>query len=156
VAPVVAPPAPSRDVLDLRALSAGQLQMLDRDLRRCEARTAGAGGVAVAARFRECAFRTLAHNSLAQRFNATLAVTLTHGLRGGCKARLLSLAGMVRAVADEAEAMLRELNSRVNWSRRERRNLHALRALARDIRAGLPLGAWRRDCTDPGLTQLVE
>jgi hypothetical protein len=111
------------------------------------ARVGGAGGVPAAARFRGCAFRELAHSSISQRLNAVLALTLTRRLHGGsCRDSLLAFAGVVRAVAGEAEGMLRELNSTLRWDARERSRVRALRELARDTRRHLNRRAWRRDC----------
>ena len=142
-----APYDATREALDLRALSAGQLLTLDHRLRGCVARVGGAGGVPAAARFRECAFRELAHSSISQRLNAVLALTLTRRLHGGdCRDSLLAFAGVVRVVAAEAEGMLRELNSTLRWDARERARVRALRRLARDTRHHLSRRAWRRDC----------
>jgi hypothetical protein len=137
----------TREARDLTALSAGQLLTLDHRLRGCMARLGGAGGVPAAARFRECAFRELAHSSISQRLNAVLALTLTRRLHGGsCRDSLLAFAGVVRIVAAEAEGMLRELNSTLRWNERERMKVRALRKLARDTRDDLNPRAWRRDC----------
>jgi hypothetical protein len=143
-----APYDASREALDLRALSAGQLLRLDHTLRGCMVRVGGDGGVPAAARFRECAFRELAHNSISQRFNAVLALTLTRRLHGGsCRDGLLAFAGVVRVVAAEAEEMLRELNGTLRWDARERTKVRALRRLARETRHDLSARAWRRDCS---------
>ena len=76
-----------------------------------------------------------------------LALTLTRRLHGGsCRDSLLAFAGVVRAVAGEAEGMLRELNSTLRWDARERSRVRALRELARDTRRHLNRRAWRRDC----------
>jgi hypothetical protein len=142
-----APYDATREALDLRALSAGQLLTLDHRLRGCMARVGGAGGVPAAARFRECAFRELAHSSISQRLNAVLALTLTRRLHGGsCRDSLIAFAGVARVVAAEAEGMLRELNSTLSWDARERTRVRALRELARDTRHHLNPRAWRRDC----------
>lgn len=145
------------EALDLRTLSAGQLLALDHQLHRCLVQVGGAAGLPAAARFRTCAFRELAHNSISQRFNAMLALTLTRRLRGGnCRANLLAFAGVAQIVAVEAESMLRELNGLQTWTARQRAEVRALRSLARDTRARLASRAWRRDCGHPEFGQLVE
>lgn len=137
----------TREALDLRALSAGQLLSLDHKLRGCMARVGGAGGVPAAARFRECAFRELAHSSISQRLNAVLALTLTRRLQvGSCRDSLIAFAGVVRVVAVEAEGMLRELNSTLHWDARERTKVRTLRKLARDTRDHLNPRVWQHDC----------
>ena len=147
VSRVQAPYDVTREALDLRALSAGQLLTLDHKLRGCMATVGATGGVPAAARFRECAFRELAHSSISQRLNAVLALDLTRRVHGGsCRDSLLAFAGIARVVAAEAEGMLRELNSTLQWDARERMKVRALRALARDTRQHLDPRAWRRDC----------
>lgn len=145
------------EALDLRSLSAGQLGALDHELTRCLIQIGGAAGVPAGVRFRSCAFRELAHNSISQRFNAVLALALTRRLhRGACRDSLLAFAGVTRIVATEAESMLRELNSDEQWNARNRAQVRALRALVRDTRAHLSLRAWRHYCALAHLGQLTE
>jgi hypothetical protein len=145
------------EALDLRSLSAGQLHALDQELSRCLVRVGGAAGVPAGVRFRSCAFRQLAHNSISQRLNAVLALALTRRMhRGTCRANLFAFAGITQIVAAEAESMLRELNSQPVWSAHQRTRVRALRALARDTRVHLDPRAWRHDCALSHLGQLVE
>src|SRR5262245_40337515 len=72
----------SRDALHLRTLSAGQAFALERTLGRCLA-PVGARARSSTATFRACAFRQLAHNSVSQRLNAVLALTLARRLDKG-------------------------------------------------------------------------
>ena len=141
----------SRDALDTRTLSATQAAALERTVRSCQARIdSRAAAVPSAARFRECAFRELAHSSISQRLNAVLALTLTRRLRGGaCRANLFALASGAQTLAAAAEGVLRELNSQLAWDAREHLKLLALRTLARSTLTGLDARAWRRHCAPP-------
>jgi hypothetical protein len=133
----------SRDALHLRTLSATQALALQHALRRCVTPAPGSS----TARFRACAFRELAHNSISQRLNGVIALTLARRLADGdCRTSLLTMAGLTRALAGAAEGTLRELNSQPRWSAQERANLLGLRALARDAVASLRARSWRRDC----------
>jgi hypothetical protein len=133
----------SRDALHLRTLSATQALALQHTLRHCLAPAPGAP----TARFRACAFAELAHNSISQRLNGVIALTLARRLTDGdCRTSLLTMAGLTRALAGAAEGTLRELNSQPRWSVQERANLLALRALARDAVTSLRAPTWRRDC----------
>ena len=145
------------EALDLRSLSAVQLGALDHELTRCLLRVGLAAGVPAGVRFRSCAFRELAHNSISQRFNAVLALALTRRLhRGSCRDSLLAFAGVTRIVATEAESMLRELNSDEVWTARNRAEVRALRGLVRDTRAHLDPRAWRHHCALAHFGQLTE
>jgi hypothetical protein len=136
----------SGDAFHVRALSASQARSLQRTLGRCLGPATVARGSSTA-RFRACAFRQLAHNSISQRLNAVLALTLARRLNDSdCRTSLLTLAGVTRALAGAAEGTLRELNSRPRWSTEELAHLAALRALTRDMVVNLHGQAWRRDC----------
>jgi hypothetical protein len=133
----------SREALHLRTLSATQALALQRTLGHCLTPAPGAS----TARFRACTFAELAHNSISQRLNGVIALTLARRLTDGdCRTSLLTMAGLTRALAGAAEGTLRELNSQPRWSAQEHANLLALRALARDAVTSLRAPTWRRDC----------
>jgi hypothetical protein len=133
----------SRDAQHLRTLSATQAVALQHMLRHCLPPARGSS----TARYRACAFRELAHNSISQRLNGVIALTLARRLADGdCRTSLLTMAGLTRALAGAAEGTLRELNGQPRWSAQEGANLLALRALARDAVASLRARSWRRDC----------
>ena len=133
----------SRDARHLRTLSASQALALQHMLRHCLPPPRGSS----TARYRACAFRELAHNSISQRLNGVIALTLARRLSDGdCRTSLLTMAGLTRALAGAAEGTLRELNSEPRWSAEQGANLLALTALARDAVASLRAPSWRRDC----------